>query len=382
MSKDKNFMGITGRGLLAGCVCFSLSAFASEGVTIKGGSTTEPISDGTVETSSIGRSANVESKLSAEFSEFLGGEDRAADVVEGLRTGNEFSVDQTTEGQNDMALSTTTPNAGIPPNGGDVSVVTTIDPPTGTMGYGNVRITLRLAEAQLGKLGITQPTTEELSAMLVGGEIDGVEVAGILNERAAGAGWGEIAKKYDFKVGQLMGKAPTAKPVVTPLDEASQLGTTETVARSKGYVPSGKVKYTYGAQSAGKHEQKMMVRRAKRNGYIPSGSPSNSAAANQGMRGAGKLNRQNVKRNGYIPSGKAVGSGAGIVSALGVSAASGEKVGQGHSKGRMNGYVPSGGNGSGVGIVSATNASTSAAVSSAGGRGHAKGSGKGHGKSK
>ena len=249
------------------------------------------------------------------------------------------------------------------------------------MGYGNVRITLRLAEAQLGKLGISQPTNEELSAMLVGGEIDGVHVEGILNERAAGAGWGEIAKKYDFKVGHLMGKAPSKAPAAVPVDDASQPGT-ETAARSNGYVPSGKTKYVYGAKSAGKHEQKTMTRGAKSNGYIPSGSSSGPKIANRGVRGAGKLNQGHAKRNGYIPSGKVAGAGAGIASAQGVSTASGAKIGHGHSKGRMNGYVPSGGSGSGVGIVSATNASASAAVSSAGGRGQAKGAGKGRGKSK
>jgi hypothetical protein len=382
VSRAQNFTRIASRGILVSCVCFSLAAFAGEEATNEVTPITEPVSDSAVGTSLIGRSDNVESKLSAEFAEFLGGEDRAEDVVEGLRTGNEFKLDETTDSQNDMTSSATAPDAGLPPMGGEAAGSSTIDPPTGKMGYGNVRITLRLAEAQLNKLGISQPTNDELSAMLVGGEIDGVPVEGILNERAAGAGWGEIAKKYDFKVGQLMGKAPATRPDAAPVDEARHQGTTETAASSNGYIPSGKTKFTYGSQPAGKHEQRMKTRGAKSNGYIPSGSPSHTTAANHGIGGSGSQNQNNAKKNGYIPSGKAVGSGAGIVSAQGAATASQAKVGHGHSKGHMNGYVPSGGSRHGLGIVSATNASASAAVSSAGGHGHAKGSVKGHGKSK
>jgi len=381
MNVAKSFTRIPIRGILVSCVCFSLAAFASEEDTNEVTPITEPVSGAAVETSSIGRSTNVESKLSAEFAEFLGGEDRAQSVVEGLRTGDEFKLDDITDGQEDMTSSTTTPDAGPPPTGGEAAGSGTIDPPTGTMGYGNVRITLRLAEARLDRLGISQPTNDELSAMLVGGEIDDVPVEGILNERAAGAGWGEIAKQYDFKVGQLMGKAPATKPVAAPLDEASQQGTAETASRSNGYIPSGKTKFTYKSQSAGKRVSRTKTHGIKSNGYIPSGSSSLNTAGNHGAGRTGTPNGNGAKKNGYIPSGKGHSTGAGIVSAQGAAGSSHAKVGHGQSKGNMNGFVPSGGSGHGLGIVSAGNASA-AAVSAAGGRGHAKGVAKGHGKSK
>jgi hypothetical protein len=381
MNVAKRFTRIAGGGALVSCVCISLAAFASEEDMSDVTPITEPVSDTIVETSSIGRSANVESKLSAEFAEFLGGEDRAQSVVEGLRTGDEFKLDDITDNPEDMTSSTTTPDAGSPPTGGEAAGSGTIDPPTGTMGYGNVRITLRLAEAQLNKLGISQPTNDELSAMLVGGEIDGVPVEGILNERAAGAGWGEIAKKYDFKVGQLMGKAPATKPVAAPVDEASQQGTAETASRSNGYIPSGKTKFTYKSQSAGKQVSRTKTHGTKSNGYIPSGSSSLNTAANHGAGRIRTPNGNGAKKNGYIPSGKGHSTGAGIVSAQGAAVSSHAKVGHGQSKGNMNGFVPSGGSGHGLGIVSAGNASA-AAVSAAGGHGHAKGVAKGHGKSK
>ena len=60
MSTEKHFIEITGKGLLVGCMCFSLSAFASEGVTTESSQTMEPVSDGVMETGTIGRSVNVE----------------------------------------------------------------------------------------------------------------------------------------------------------------------------------------------------------------------------------------------------------------------------------------------------------------------------------
>lgn len=370
----------SGRAVLLTCLCFSTGVFAGEETANEPPPFTEPTSDSYLETSSIGRSENVESKLSAEFSEFLGSGERAADVVEGLRTGDEFTLAAAVS-PDGTTTTMSTPGNGLPSATSEAAGTTVINPPTGTMGYGNVRITLRLAEAQLAKMGINQPTNEELSAMLVGGEIDGVQVKGILNERAAGAGWGEIAKNYDFKVGQLMGKAPATEATSQPIDETGNQVTSETATPSNGYIPSGKTNFTYASKPADKQHAMRSVGKNS-NGYIASGSPSQMTSANQGAHGVGRQNHNGAKKNGYIPSGKTVGSGAGIVTAQGVSTASRVEVGHGQSKGRMNGYVPSGGNGHGSGIVSATNTSTSAAVSSAGGRGHAKGSVKVHGKSR
>jgi hypothetical protein len=182
-----------------------------------------PAASATEPDAPIGTSGNVESRLSSEFGGFLGGTEQAHAVVDGLRQGAAFTY-----------IYPDTPDA-------------IIDPPTGTMGYGNVRIALRLAQAELSKLGIVQPTPDELAAILLGGEIDGAPVDGILVLRAEGMGWGEIAQQYGTTVGQLMGKG--AGLTKQPSTFSSTLGKTapgatgktthSSQARANGYIPSG-----------------------------------------------------------------------------------------------------------------------------------------------
>jgi hypothetical protein len=85
----------------------------------------------------------------------------------------------------------------------------TIEPPTAAMGYGNIDIALALAQASLNEQNITAPTPEQLKAALLGGSVtraDGVSATlpGVLEMRAGGMGWGEIAQALDFKLGELM----------------------------------------------------------------------------------------------------------------------------------------------------------------------------------
>jgi len=349
------------------------------------------------ETSSIGRSENVESKLSSEFADFLGSEEKASRVVQGLRTGDEFRLDGRHHADGRVTHHGAMDYSGQPAGGG--RHLHTIDPPTGTMGYGNVRLTLSLAEARLAKMGISQPNNRELSAILVGGEIHGVQVEGILNERAAGAGWGEIAQRYDLKVGQIMGKADTAKTVTVQPHNAGPYSRDTTGGRSlrasektataapnihsarhsvrgNGYIPSGKADVRSGSavyESQGAGNQK---RAALRNGYIPSGSSSVTTAGNHSNAGAAGLKGSHTEKNGYIPSGKDYARGVGIVSASGGGIGGQSDLKSGHAKGHVKGYLPSSAGSNSAGIVSAANASRSATVSSAGGRGHANGRGK------
>lgn len=264
--------------LLASCL-----AVAFSGAQAAETSTTAATATTTTTTTAVGTSATTEAKLAAEFADFLGGEEQAGAVVSGLRQGTAF----------DLATETTTvdPTTNTPTT---TTTTTTIDPPTGTMGYGNVRIALRLVQAELGQLGITQATPEQLSAMLLGGDINGTQVNGILTLRAEGMGWGQIAQQYGMTVGQLMGK---------------------------GAVPA--------SQTVASTQTKA----AKTGGTISSATTTKSNASSQ------------VRSNGYIPSGK--GSGSGIVTGMG-SSVSGSK--NGGSKGQAikasaqdNGMVSAGG---------------------------------------
>jgi hypothetical protein len=71
------------------------------------------------------------------------------------------------------------------------------------MGFGNVNIALSLAEASLKQQGITNPTSEQLQGALMS----------VLQQRADGKGWGQIANSMGFKLGEVVRPERPEKPV-------------------------------------------------------------------------------------------------------------------------------------------------------------------------
>jgi len=222
-------------------------------------------------TTAIGTSDNVEAKLSSEFAGFLGSPEQAHAVVDGLRQSTAF-----------FYAKPGTPDA-------------TIEPPTGTMGYGNVRIALRLAQAELSTFGIAQPSADELSAILLGGEINGAPVDGILALRAEGMGWGQIAQQYGMTVGQLMGKgAGLTKQSYIP-SQASTGGksargstgktTHSSQARTNGYIPSANDK-ALGSGIVSAMGESVSVTRSD-GGKGPAHKPASADTHGSGMVSAG-----------------------------------------------------------------------------------------------
>jgi hypothetical protein len=137
-------------------------------------------------------------RLSTEFTGFAGSDANSQALVSGLRDGAAITLDDVTK------------NA----DGTTTTAATTFQPATGKMGYGNVKIALSLAEAVLAKDGITDPTAAEVAAALNGGTLvlaDGssIDLKGVLAQRAAGEGWGQIAKADGFKLGDVM-RSPKA----------------------------------------------------------------------------------------------------------------------------------------------------------------------------
>lgn len=119
------------------------------------------------------------------YAPLAGSESNAESLVSGLRDGKEVTL-----------------KSG--------STTTTFTPPTGKMGLGNVNHSLALAEASLGEHGIREPTPQQLEAALVGGSIttasgDTVKLAGVLQMRADGMGWGRIANELGFRLGDVVG---------------------------------------------------------------------------------------------------------------------------------------------------------------------------------
>ena len=282
--------------LLACCLAAAYpAAHAEETATTTDTTATTTTTTGTsTATTAVGTSTTTEARLSAEFADFLGGEEQAGAAVSGLRQGTAFSLDAAPA---DATAGT------------DTTASATIDPPTGTMGYGNVRITLRLAQAELNQMGITQPTTEELSAVLLGGEINGTQVDGILTLRAEGMGWGQIARQYGMTVGQIMGKGRGLTQ--TTGKAATVSGSTKTAhasqAHANGYIPDSSTTI-HGAH-------------AHSNGYIPSGKPDagivTAAGASTGGAASGMGKGQSHKTSGGIQSAGAVSAGGQHVSLAG-----------------------------------------------------------------
>jgi hypothetical protein len=73
---------------------------------------------------------------------------------------------------------------------------------SGKMGYGNVDITLALAEARLKDQGVSNPTRDQLKNT----------INDILKLRADGKGWGQIANSYGFKLGEVMRHEKAERP--------------------------------------------------------------------------------------------------------------------------------------------------------------------------
>ena len=151
---------------------------------------------------------NVTGKISGTFNSFLGSDSNA--VVTGLRNGTPIT------------LTTTRPAA--TPGAAPTVTTTVITPPTGQMGHGNAFTSLALAKQQLGQLGISQPTPQQLQAALTGGPVTTgtgptattTQLQGVLTMRSQGMGWGQIAQKQGTKLG----------PVISGLKSVNQQMTT------------------------------------------------------------------------------------------------------------------------------------------------------------
>jgi hypothetical protein len=171
--------------------------------------------------------SKVADKISGQFSDFLGTDSKA--VVAGLRNSTPIKLTR--------IVATPTNTTGVPQTNTPTTskpTTTIINPPTGKMGFGNVFISLALAKQQLGQMGITQPTPEQLKTALVGGSISSApgttasntKLQGILTMRSEHMGWGQIAQKSGFKLG----------PVVSGLKSANQANTS---SQSGGLGRSG-----------------------------------------------------------------------------------------------------------------------------------------------
>jgi hypothetical protein len=122
------------------------------------------------------------SAIVEEFAEFAGSADNAIALVEGLRSGGEIIL-----------------------TGRDESVVR-FAPATGPLGYGNVSLALSLAQTNLTLHGLFDPDAQEIAAAMAGGDVvvagESVTLPGVLNLRARGMLWSEVAQALGFPLGE------------------------------------------------------------------------------------------------------------------------------------------------------------------------------------
>ncbi|MEO5752227.1 MAG: hypothetical protein ABIQ50_15020 [Usitatibacter sp.] len=121
-------------------------------------------------------------KIATGFVNFAGSEDNAVALVESLH-----------EGAAVMLMY-------APPGEGYTPAMMPIEPPTGPMEWSDVRMALMLARDALLGLGISRPTSSQLHAVLLGGEVESkngrlVGLRGVLQMRAEGLTWTRIASE-------------------------------------------------------------------------------------------------------------------------------------------------------------------------------------------
>lgn len=148
-------------------------------------------------------------RIASRFEGLAGSPENAASLVAGLHSGTAITL-----------TSPTTSPTGI-----------RLTPTTKPMGYGNVTQALTLAQRQLAAQGIIQPTPAQLSTALNGGTLTTsssgatrtVEMAGVLQLRSQGMGWGQIAHRLSVSPGN----PPEITTTPTGTSTASMASTTQ-----------------------------------------------------------------------------------------------------------------------------------------------------------
>ena len=270
--------------------------------------------------------ALVAAKIASNFATLAGSEENALALVNALRTGETVKLT-------------------YPPSGtGTTPTVATLDPPTGNMGWGNVKIALALAQDRLTRLGITNPTAEQLQAALNGGSVSVTNangttttttLRGVLQMRVDGMGWGEIAQAGGTKVGPVVSQLKMAHAKVATIPPGTS-STVTTAAGSPG--ASGAAHGSKGITTAGG------VANASAARGITTAEGAISTAPKGNAYGRGVVTGSGAAATGASASlhGKPATTGAGVVtasggSASGVTTAHGNAGGNGKGNGGENG---------------------------------------------
>ena len=177
----------------------------------------------------------VTGKISSDFSTFAGSSANSDALVTGLRNGTPITLTST--------------------DAKGVTTSTTFTPATGKMGYGNVYISLSLAKQQLAGMGITDPTAQQIQAALNGGTITTASgqtttLTGVLQMRADGMGWGQIAQSLGYKLGPVVSGMRSANAQISAQSTAGGTTTTTTTTTTSPRASKSGIVTGTGASTA------------------------------------------------------------------------------------------------------------------------------------
>lgn len=229
-----------------------------------------------------------ESKLVSSFTPMAGSTENSTSLIKGLRSGTP------------IVLTSPSATPGAPPS------TVTFTSPTRPMGYGNIRIALSLARTQLASQGITQPTPEQLQGALMGSSTGSAGSTttsqGILQMRASGMGWGQIANSMGVKLGTVMsGKTPTTTTTTTAAGTVNATGAKST---------SSSAGITTAAGAQGKHSGTTTAEGARSSGSSKGITTSQGHSSAAGA-SSGAVNAAGSRAGGI---GSAAGANAGHAS--------------------------------------------------------------------
>lgn len=139
-------------------------------------------------------------------------------TINALRTGGDFTYTE--------QVTTTTTN----PDGTTTTTTSTVERtvvnPNGPMGYGEVNITLAIAEKLVASGEYTDLQSALTGATTTVTNADGTTTTtttgGVLAMRADGMGWGKIAKELGFNLGSVMSAGNRGDKAVAGGDRAAQ----------------------------------------------------------------------------------------------------------------------------------------------------------------
>lgn len=135
-------------------------------------------------------------------------------------------------------------------------------PATGALGYGEVRLALKLAQGALAQQGVAYPDAAQLQAALHGGVLRTAQgeqtLEGVLPQKAQGTGWATMADRYGLTTEDMLpppGKAVTVKRLAEPSAKtkakAGAKGRAKTSAKAKS-ATKGKTAAKGSAKSSAK----------------------------------------------------------------------------------------------------------------------------------